>query len=101
MTKTKLKAEPSKGFVEHFLSLRHELSHIKVQARGNVLTLVSNDEDGTVYPLARMKRQSVHMWHLEMPTRNGWEPTFIEGTEEELIQILIEQFPWALTFQEK
>jgi hypothetical protein len=101
MTKIKLKAEPAKAAVEHFLSLRSELSHIKVQVRGNALTLTSADEDGTVYPLARMKRMSVHMWYLEMPTRSGWEPTFIEGTEEELMNVLVQQFPWALVFQEK
>jgi len=93
------KAEISRGTVENFLSARPSLSHIKVKTRGNVLTLESTDEDGTTYPHARFKKKSVHKWDLEMPVRNGWEPTFIEGTTEELLQCLVEKFPWTLAPQ--
>jgi hypothetical protein len=94
--KMSLKAEISRGTVENFLATRPELSHVKVRVRGNVLTLESADEDGTIYPHARLKKKSVHMWDLEMPTRRGWEPTFIEGTARELMEVLIEKFPWVL-----
>ena len=93
------KAEISKGTVENFLAVRPELSHVKVRVRGNILTLESVDEDGTTYPLARLKKKSVHRWDLQMPTRRGWEPTFIDGTAEELMRILVEKFPWALACQ--
>ena len=48
-------------------------------------------------PVSRKK--SVHKWDLQMPTRKGWEPTYIEGTATELVNWLIEKFPWALTPQ--
>lgn len=34
-----------------------------------------------------------------MPVRRGWEPTYIEGTAIELMELLIEKFPWAIALQ--
>jgi hypothetical protein len=96
MTKTKLKADVSEGTMKYFLSMRPELSHIQVRTHGNLLILESTDADETTYPHARLKKKSVHGWVLEMPTRNGWESAFIEGTVQELLEVLIEQFPWTL-----
>jgi len=86
------------GAIEDFLAERPGLSHIKVRARGNLITLESVDEEGIVYPHARFKRkgEAVHKWMLEMPTKNSWEVTFIEGTLTELMEILVEKFPWTL-----
>lgn len=83
------------GSVECFLAERPELSHIKVRVRGNVLTLESIEE-GITYPHARFKRISVHKYMLEMPVKTRWECTFIEGTVDELLEILVEKFPWCL-----
>jgi hypothetical protein len=92
----RFKAEISKGSVENFLAERPEHSHVKVRIRGNVLTLEPVEEDGTIYPRARFKKKSVHMWDQKMPARRGWEPTFIEGTARELMEVLVEKFPWIL-----
>ncbi|MGH7240615.1 MAG: hypothetical protein ACREHG_11255 [Candidatus Saccharimonadales bacterium] len=94
-----LKAEISKGTVEHILKGQEELSHLKVRTRGDLLIIESVDTYGNVCPHARFKKRSVHVWDLQMPTRKGWEPIFIEGTATELTNLLIEKFPWALAPQ--
>ena len=92
-----LKAAMSKGTVEHFLSQQEGLSHLRVRTLGSLLTIESIDEQQNVYPCARLRKKSVHLWYLEMPVRRGWESTFIEGTITELMKILVEKFPWVLT----
>jgi len=92
-----LKATP--GMVELFLKKRPELSHLTVRARGSTLTLESIDSYGSVCPHARLRKTSVHKWQLEMPVKKGWNSTFIEGTAEELMQLLIEKFPWTIAAQ--
>lgn len=89
----------SKELVEHFLSQREEFSHLKVRARGDLVTIESSDEQGNIYPHARLRRKSIHKWYLEMPVKRGWEHTFIEGTIKELVEMLIEKFSWALTLR--
>lgn len=92
-----LKATP--GIVELFLKRKPELSHLTVRARGSILTLESIDNYGNVCPHARLRKKSVHKWYLEIPVKKGWDSTFIEGTAEELMDMLIEKFPWTLAAQ--
>lgn len=89
-------AELSKGMLEHVLNEIKELSHLKIRLRGDVLTLESTDEYDNVYPHARFRKQPGDKWSLEMPVKKGWEPTFMEGTIIELMEMLLKQFPWAL-----
>lgn len=91
------KAEASA--VESFLSRYPELSHLKVIVRGSLLTIVSEDEEGNTYPHARLRKKSIHKSYLEMPVKQGWESTFIEGFDEELMTHLLEKFPWALALR--
>ena len=94
-----LEAEEIKRSAELFLAKWPDLSHLKVRVRGKTLTLESIDDDGIVYPHARFKRKSIHKWFLEMPVKAGWEFTFIEGTIPELLTLLVEKFPWALSIR--
>jgi hypothetical protein len=94
-----LKAEASKGTIERFFSNKEGLAHLRVRARGNLLIIESTDSCGNLCPHARLKKQSAHKWFLEMPSRKGWESTFIEGTTIELMEWLIEKFPWSLAPQ--
>ena len=91
-----LKAEGSKGTIENYLKGIDGLSHLKVSTKGALLTLTSEDKEGNIYPHARLRRRTVHKWSLEMPTKKSWEPTFMEGTNLELMNWLVEKFPWAL-----
>lgn len=92
-----LKADISRQTVENYLEKKEGLSHIQVRARGDVLTLESIDERGNRYPHARFKKRTIHIWSLQMPARRGWESTPIEGTLNELVDVLVENFPWTLT----
>jgi hypothetical protein len=94
-----MKLKATSGTVELFLQKRPEFSHLTVRSRGDTLTLESRDTFGNICPHARLKKKSMHKWHLEMPVRRGWESTFIEGTDQELMEILVEKFPWTLVPQ--
>ena len=94
-----MKLKATSGTVELFLQKRPELSHLTVRSRGDTLTLESRDTFGNICPHARLKMKPMHKWHLEMPVRRGWESTFIEGTDQELMELLVEKFPWALVPQ--
>jgi hypothetical protein len=91
-----LEAKIAKEAVELSLRKRSGLSHIKVRTRGDIVTLESVDEEGIKYPHARFKRRTVHIWCLQMPTKRNWEPIFIEGTLSQLVDVLVDKFPWAL-----
>lgn len=45
---------------------------------------------------ARFRRETVHLFRLEMPSHSRWQPTPFRATLEELVPMLIESFPWAL-----
>ena len=82
---------------ERLLHSHEGLTHLRVRARGKVLTLVSGPADDPV-PHARLRQQTVHYWTLEMPARGGrWERTGLRDTRENLITALVEQFGWVLT----
>lgn len=91
-----IRKEMDKSHLESLLKQFEGLSHLEVRARGDLMTLDSIDKFGNKYSHARLRRKSIHQWFLEMPTKNKWESTFMEGTIEELIELLIEKFPWFL-----
>ncbi len=72
------------------------LGHLRARRRGRVVTLESGPK-GEVVPHARFRRDTVHLWTLEMPTHSGrWEPTPLRDHFEVLLQTLKTQFPWTL-----
>ena len=78
------------------LAAYDELGHIRVRARGDVLTLESGPEDDPV-PHARLRHDTVHLWTLEMPARGGrWDKTPFRAQLDELVPLLVEQFGWCL-----
>jgi hypothetical protein len=48
--------------------------HPRVRRRGPLLTIESGDKRDPIAN-ARLRRETVHLWRLEMPTSDGWEPT--------------------------
>jgi len=45
----------------------------------------------------RLRRDTVHLWRLDMATHTGrWEPTPFRGQLAELVDMVIESFPWTL-----
>ncbi len=46
---------------------------------------------------ARMKRDTSHLWLLQMPTGGGrWEPTPFRDTLDNLVEPLVTQFSWMV-----
>lgn len=90
---------PAKDFaasLTRFLAMYEGLDHIRVRSRGSVLTLESGPDDDPVSH-ARLRRDTVHLWTLEMAGRGGrWEKTPFRGPMDDLVTILVEQFGWCL-----
>ena len=82
--------------VEAFLALYPALNHLRVRRRGDLLTLESGPAEAPCRH-ARLRRVTVHLWRLEMPTSSSrWELTPFRDQLKVLLQMLVEQFPWAL-----
>lgn len=72
------------------------LDHIKVRKHGRLLLLESGDPADAVRH-ARFKRDTVHLWLLEMPNSAGrWESTFMRGTLDNLTEALVNEFGWMV-----
>ena len=49
-------------------------------------------------PHVRFRRDTVHLWLLEMPMRGGrWDRTPYRDPLEKLMALVEAQFPWTLT----
>jgi len=71
--------------------------HVRARKRGDVVTVESGPQRDPV-PHARFRRDTVHLWLLEMPSHTGrWQPTGLRGQLSELLAALVDQFPWTLT----
>jgi hypothetical protein len=82
--------------VEVFFSRYPDLSHVRVRRRGELLTLESGPFDHPQHH-ARMRRMTVHLWRLEMPSgSNRWSATPFRDQLHVLLEMLIFQFPWTL-----
>ena len=56
--------------VKQFLRRFPELSHLRVRRRADLLTLESGPTRDP-FPHARLRRDTVHLWRLEMATHTG------------------------------
>ena len=84
---------------EQLQKLLHErgATHLWVRKRGALLTIFSGSEDDP-WPHARLRRDTVHLWVLEMAVSGGrWERTPFRGHMPELVGMLVEQFPWVIS----
>ncbi len=82
--------------LEQRLHEHYGLTHLRVRKYGKILTLESGPTDAVVRH-ARMKRDTVHLWLLQMPTRGGrWEPTPFRDTLDNLVGLLVTQFGWMV-----
>ena len=80
-------------------ALLHERGAVHIRARkyGATVIVESGPPDDSVRH-ARLRRDTVHLWLLDVAGRGGrWEPTPMRGNIESLVATLAENFPWALT----
>jgi hypothetical protein len=72
------------------------LEHVRVRKRADLLTLESGPKDDVV-PHTRFRRVGVHRWQIEMPLQGGgWDRTPMRGQLLEVLDAVINQFPWML-----
>ena len=83
--------------VDILKSLLHErgLTHMCVRRRGARLTASSVD-DGETVKHARFTALPRQQWALELADHRGrWEPTPFAGSLQELVDAIVDQFPWV------
>ena len=81
--------------VERFLRAQG-FRHLKAHKRGAVVTVTSGPSRDPVKHF-RVVRDTVHLWILEMADHRGrWERTPYRDTLENLLQAVVESFPWVL-----
>jgi len=89
--------ERDKDHVENRLREKG-LTHLKVTRRGVNIVIYSDDEDGGKDNRCRFIFVKSGLYVLNMANHAGkWEPTPFDGTLDELLEMVIEQFPWTLT----
>ena len=72
------------------------LTHLRVRARGDLLTIESGDETEPVRH-ARLRHVTVQYWTLDMATHTGrWESTPYRGVMDEILSLLVDTFGWVL-----
>ena len=83
-------------WVRKFLD-KPEYQHLKCEKRGGNISVFSMDDYGR-WNRCRFAQISRSRYSLDMSNRSGkWDPTFIEGTAKELMEMVAEQFPWILS----
>ena len=88
--------EQEKNYVESKL-LEKGLNHLKVTKRGINIVVYSETENGKENR-CRFTYIKSGLFILNMAKHTGkWEPTPFEGRLAELLEMVIEQFPWTLT----
>ena len=93
----KYAAKEWESSLERRLAQYDGLDHLRVRARGAVLTIESGPQDDPVRH-ARLRRDTVHLWILEMPARGGrWERTPFRDNLDTLVPLLVETFGWTLS----
>lgn len=95
-----LSAQYDVGDTQRQLAEYEGLSHLRVRARGAVLTIESGPENDP-HAHARLRRETVSLWSLDMAGRGGrWESTGLRDLRPTLVTALVEQFGWVLTPQD-
>lgn len=87
----------SEIFLQNYLERYPELNHVHVRRRGDLLILESGPREDP-FPHARFRRNTAHLWDLEMPSNGGkrWEQTPIRAPLNELAETVITRFAWML-----
>lgn len=81
--------------VEHRLHERG-LTHLRARKHGAAVIVESGPEDRP-WKHFRIRRDTVHLWWLDMATRGSkWERTPFRAQRDELVDMVIDQFPWTL-----
>lgn len=82
--------------LDHFRE-HDELAHLRARRRGRLVTVESGPHDDAVAHV-RFRRDTVHLWLLEMPARGGkWQGTPYRDQIENLMRVVETEFAWTLS----
>jgi len=96
MSEFSLEQDAVDWLLDHFAGL-DALGHLRARRRGRVVTVESGPK-GDAVSHVRFRRDTVHLWLLEMPGKAGrWDRTPYRDRIENLMALVEKQFPWTLT----
>jgi hypothetical protein len=76
---------------------RPGLRHLRVRRRSDLVTVESGPDQDPIRH-ARFRRDTVHLWVLEIATHTGrWEKTPYRDLLPKLTELVIDAFPWTLS----
>ena len=92
----KLQADPHDAeAVRAYLEARGVL-HLRARKYGALVILESGPVEDPI-PHARLRRDTVHLWTLEIATHMGrWEKTGFRALRNELLELLMTTLPWTI-----
>jgi hypothetical protein len=78
----------------------HGLRHLRARKYGPLVIIESGPEDDPI-PHARLRRDTVHPWTLEVAMHTGrWEKTGFRDLCATLVDLLVTTFPWLVAPRE-
>jgi hypothetical protein len=92
----KLKAESHHASRVENLLHGHGAAHLRARCYGATVIVQSGPTDDPVKHF-RLRRDTVHLWCLDMSGQGRWERTPFRGNVDELVAMVVEAFPWTLT----
>lgn len=89
-------AEPHHARHVEDLLHRKGADHLRARKYGSTVIVESGPATDPIRHL-RLRRDTVHLWRLEFATHTGrWERTPLRATIDDLIEAVIQNFPWTL-----
>lgn len=93
---TKLPATPEDAAAVSSYLAAEGLSHLRARKYGQ-LVIIESGPEADPFAHARLRRDTVHLWTLELATHTGrWEKTGFRGPWRDLLRELNTSFPWTL-----
>ncbi len=72
------------------------MPHLRARKYGALVVIESGPPDDPL-PRARLRRDTVHLWTLEIATHTErWEKTGFRGLRDELLDLLTKTLPWTI-----
>ncbi|HMB91204.1 MAG TPA: hypothetical protein VKP65_10180 [Rhodothermales bacterium] len=90
-------AEPHHAHRVQELLHHHGAAHLRARTYGSAVLVESGPTDDRVKHV-RLRRDSVHLWCLDIANHRGqWERTPLRANLDDLVQLVLDDFPWTLT----
>lgn len=71
--------------------------HLRARKHGAAV-IVESGPDNDPLKHFRLRRDTVHLWCLDMADHRGrWERTPFRQSLDDIVKMVIDQFPWILT----